>query len=569
MQFEIFVLCLAAILIFCVITSKVMYKFGVPILLLFMLIGIVIGFFELSSSFRSPDLVQSTGTVALNLILFSGGLFTRWKSLRPVVKPGVLLATLGVVLTTVCTGVFCYFILKINFLEAMVIGGVVGSTDAAAVFSILRSKNLNLKNNLAPLLELESGANDPFAFLMASIFIQLLTVGGVNAGSIILLIVQQLAIGVGFGVLFGWLSGKIINKLKLSNDGLYLIFVLALELLLFAGTDSLGGNGFLASYIFALMLGNTHFVKKLSVIKFFEAVSWLMQIILFILLGIQIMPASLIPVILPSILVGLLMILVGRPLVVFFLMSFFKKFSWRDKAFVSWVGFRGGSSIVFAAFALVAFSTTNAHLSTLIFNIVFFICIMSILVQGTFTPLVAKLLKVTEPLNDSVSLRTFNDYVDERHSVLAEITIDKKSYVVGRTIIDMGLPRNVLIIMIYRQGKYVTPMGLTEIEAGDTLTVTANSEAELELVNAMLGKNGIPIYEGIADDMSAEQKEEEGIFDKWLEINNTKEMEEKVERQTQLSDEMGVDDFHYGMSPSQGMNLSMADLEDIDFTEEE
>lgn len=556
MGFEIFLLVIAAILIFCVVSSKIMYKFGVPILLLFMLIGILLGQMKVGEYFKNPDLIQNTGTIALNLILFSGGLFTRWKSLRTVVKPGILLATVGVVLTTLCTGVFCFFVLKVGMLEAMIIGAVVGSTDASAVFSILRSKNMNLKNNLAPLLELESGANDPFAYLMAMIFIGALTAGSLNGWSVAWLVVRQLTIGIGFGVLFGWLSGKIINKLKLSSDGLYLIFVLALELLLFAGVDILGGNGFLASYIFAIILGNSHFVKKLSVIKFFEAISWLMQIILFILLGIQIVPSSLLTLALPAIAVAVLMIFVGRPLVVFLLLSFFPKYNWRDKIFVSWVGFRGGSSIVFAAFPLVVFAASNAHFSNLVFNMVFFICIISILLQGTFTPLLAKWLKVSEPQNDAVSLRTFNDYVDERHNVLAEIKVNKKSFVVGRSIIEMGLPRNVLIIMIFRQGKYVTPMGHTEIEAGDMLTVTANSEEELELVNALLGREGIPEYEGIAGEMSHEQRIEEGIVDKWAQINSTKEIEQVYETQTQLSDEMEDDSFTDGKtSPGDEMEI--------------
>lgn len=467
-----------------IIVGKTSYKFGVPTLILFLTIGMLAGSDGVGGiRFDDPKTAQFIGIVSLNFILFSGGLDTNFKAVKPILKEGLVLSTLGVLLTAVSLGTFVWFVTDFTIFESMLLGSIVSSTDAAAVFSILRSKNIALKNNLRPTLELESGSNDPMAYVLTLAFLTLVINQDESISSIILLFFQQMILGgiAGFG--FGKLSKVIINKIKLDFEGLYPVLVIALMFITFSATDVVGGNGFLAIYICAVYLGNQDLIHKSTILKMFDGMAWLMQIVLFLTLGLLVFPSQIVPYMGIGLLISVFLIVIARPVGVFLSLMFFKM-KLRRKLYISWVGLRGAVPIVFATYPLLA----GIEKANMIFNIVFFISVTSILIQGTTLSIFSKWLKVALPEKIKPVAENDRYILNLPKSAMKEITIPPDSYAVNKRIIDLHFPGSAFISMIKRDNQFVRPGGSTVIQANDTLVVLLDNEDSLNEVNELLEK---------------------------------------------------------------------------------
>lgn len=393
------ILLIGSILFFVsILIGKTGSRLGIPVLLLFLVIGMIAGKDGFGIEFESPATAQFIGVVSLSIILFSGGMDTQINEIRPVVKQGVLLATLGVLLTTFFTGGFIYLVAHIAFPDhavtlvgCLLLAAVMSSTDSASVFNILRSKNLNLKHNLRPLLELESGSNDPMAFMLTILLIQIIQIGEIHTGQIILSFSIQFVVGILAGYLLGLCAVWILNQIKLDNPSLYQIILLMFVFFIFSFTEILEGNGYLAVYIAGLVVGNRRIVYKKYISNFFDGLAWLFQIIMFLALGLLVNPVELIDIAWIGLLIGIFMILIARPASVLICLLPFKWMTFNSRLFVSWIGLRGAVPIIFATYPLLA----DVPEAKQIFNIVFFITLLSLLIQGTTVSYTAKLLKLS------------------------------------------------------------------------------------------------------------------------------------------------------------------------------
>lgn len=473
------ILLVGSILLFIsILAGKTSYRFGVPTLIFFLIVGMLAGSEGIGRiQFDNPATAQFIGVLALNFILFSGGLDTKWSYIKPVLGRGIILSTVGVFLTTLIVGAFTWWVTAFSFLEGLLLGAIVSSTDAAAVFSILRAKSVGLKKNIRPTLELESGSNDPMAYFLTITLTSLVINQHQSFLSIIPIFLMQVVFGAAIGLGMGKLSILIINKLKLDFEGLYPVLVIALMGFTFSFTDFIGGNGFLAIYLASVYIGNHDFIHKKSIMRFFDGIAWLMQIVLFLTLGLLVFPSQIIPVIGIGLLISLFMILVARPISVYTSLAFFKLKN-REKLFISWVGLRGAVPIVFATYPLIA----GVEEANMIFNIVFFISVTSVLLQGTTLSLVAKWLNVSVP--EKAKRRTPLDIElsDNVKTELAEILIPADHDAVGKAIVELGFPKTAIIAMIRREGKYITPKGSTVLQPLDMLIVLAENEEGLDEV---------------------------------------------------------------------------------------
>lgn len=463
------------LLLISIFAGKTSFKFGVPTLIFFLVIGMLAGSESIGGIyFDDPKIARFIGIIALNFILFSGGLDTSWEKVKPILWQGITLSTLGVFITAFILGIFVHFVLGFSVYEGLLVGAIVSSTDAAAVFSILRSKNLALKGSLRSTLEFESGSNDPMAYFLTVAFLGLIIDRSAGIGSVFVLFIVQFAIGGLFGYLFGYIGKIIINKIKLDYEGLYPVLVIALMFLTFSLTDFLGGNGFLAVYMTSIYLGNNELIHKSSIIKVFDGLAWLMQIVLFVTLGLLVFPSQIFPVIGIGLLISLVLIVVARPVSVFLCLMFFKMKN-RNRWFISWVGLRGAVPIVFAMYPLLA----GIEKAGIIFNIVFFISVTSVLIQGTTLTKVAKWMHVSLP--EKVKARTPVEIIlsESEKTELTEIILPNNSSAVGKQIVELGFPNTVLIVLINRNGKYITPKGSTVLEALDVLLVLSEDKEGL------------------------------------------------------------------------------------------
>jgi len=470
------ILLIGSILLFLsLFAGKTSYKFGLPVLILFISIGMLAGSEGIGGIyFDDPKAAQFLGIVALNFILFSGGLDTDWTSIKPILRQGIVLSTLGVIITAVSVGLFVAAITDFTIYEGLLLGSPVSSTDSAAVFSILRSKKLALKGNLRPMLELESGSNDPTAYILTIAFTGLIINQNGELADIVPLILRQLILG---GILgyFSGLAGKwIINHIRLDVEGLYIVLMIAIMFFSFSATDFIGGNGFLAVYICALYLGNQDLIHKKKFLKSFDSFAWLFQIVLFLALGLLVFPSQIVPVIGIGLLISVFLILVARPFSVFLSLLPFRVYN-RNKWFISWVGLRGAVPIVFATYPLLA----GADKSQMIFNIVFFISLTSVLVQGTTVPFVAKWLHLTLP--EKVKYRTQSDLElsESPKSALSEIIIPSDCQVIGKKVVELGLPKTTVISFIQRDSSFITPQGDTTINGNDRLFILSENKEAL------------------------------------------------------------------------------------------
>lgn len=476
----------SALLFLSIIGGKTSYKFGVPTLLLFLTIGMLAGSEGLGGiRFNDPQAAQFIGIVALNFILFSGGLDTSWKAVRPILREGIALSTAGVLLTALGVGTFVHFVTDFSWYESMLLGSIVSSTDAAAVFSILRSKSLALKTNLRPTLELESGSNDPMAYVLTIAFLSLVVNQDQSLLSVLPLFLLQMSIGTLAGFGFGRLSKFIVNRIRLDFEGLYPVLMIALMFFTFSATDAIGGNGFLAIYISAVYLGNQDLIHKKTIMRMYDGLAWLMQIVLFLTLGLLVFPSHVLPFVGIGLLISVFLIFVARPVAVFLSLMFFKM-KLRRRFYISWVGLRGAVPIVFATYPLLA----GIDKADAIFNIVFFISVTSVLIQGTTLSLVAKWLHVAIPEKVKPLSDTEKFINDLPKTSMRELTIAHDWPAVGKKIVELHFPKNALIAMIKRNNKYITPNGATLLEAGDALVVLSENEAGLEQVMACLNREG-------------------------------------------------------------------------------
>lgn len=471
------------LLLISIVAGKTSYKFGIPTLLLFLAIGILAGSDGIGGiQFDNPGVAQFIGIVSLNFILFSGGLDTSWSSVKPVLKVGLTLSTLGVLFTALGLGTFVYFITDFTLFESFLLGAIVSSTDAAAVFSILRGKNLGLKKDLRPTLELESGSNDPMAYVLTIAFLSLVQTPDKSLWSIVGLFLMQMSIGATAGFLYGKLSKWIINNINLDFEGLYPVLAITLMFIVFSSTDALGGNGFLAIYICSVYLGNQNLIHKKTIMRMFDGLAWLMQIVLFLTLGLLVFPSEIVPYIGIGLIISLFLIFVARPLAVFLSLIPFRM-KLRRRFYISWVGLRGAVPIVFATYPLLA----GIDKANVIFNIVFFISVSSVLIQGTTLPIVAKWLHVALPSKAKPLSATDMLLEEKPKTILDEVLVSSHCQLIGKKIVELGFPKNVLIAMIERGDSYITPNGSTVIEDHDKLVVLTDKQEHLDEVRKVLG----------------------------------------------------------------------------------
>ncbi|MBM4422901.1 MAG: potassium/proton antiporter [Chloroflexi bacterium] len=461
------------LLLISVLVSKISDRFGVPALLLFLILGMLAGSDGFGGIyFDDPALAQFIGIIALVLILFSGGLSTEWNEVRPVFKEGLLLSTFGVLITAITVGLFASVLLGFSFLEGLLLGSIVSSTDAAAVFSVLRSKGISLKGKLKPLLELESGSNDPMAIFLTVGLIQLITQPNLSVLNLIGLFIQQMLIGALVGYGMGKAMLFLINRLKLGYEGLYPVLTLSLVFLAFGLTDLIGGSGFLAVYLAGIILGRQDFLHQKSLMRFHDGLAWIMQIAMFLALGLLVFPSRLTPIIGVGLLIAGCLMFLARPISIF-ISLLPSTLNWREKTFISWVGLRGAAPIILATFPLLA----QLQQANLIFNVVFFVVLTSVLLQGTSLSRMAKLLKVDAPI---IPKRVYPiEYVPMGglKSELKELPVPIESGMNGKAIFELELPDDFLVILIARDNDFMLPSGGTVLQGNDTLLVLSDKES--------------------------------------------------------------------------------------------
>lgn len=467
----------SVLLLIAVLASKASSRLGVPSLLLFLLVGMLAGSEGPGGiPFDDARLAQTLGVIALVFILFAGGLDTDWASVSGVLWKALSLSTVGVLITAVLVGWFASLVLGVPWLEGLLLGSIVSSTDAAAVFAILRSRGAALKGRTRPLLELESGSNDPMAVFLTLALIRLLTQPGETVSDLVLMFLLQMVLGFGMGYAMGKAAILLLNRLKLETEGLYPVLTLAWALLTYGFSSYIGGNGFLAVYLAGIVMGNGDFIHKRSLIRFHDGLAWLMQIAMFLTLGLLVFPSRVVPVISVGLLISFFLMFVARPLSVFLSLAF-AKMGLRHRLMISWVGLRGAVPIILATFPLVA----GIPDADLYFNVVFFIVLTSVLLQGTSLPLVANWLGLKAPL---AAKRQYPlEFVTGRKtgSDLVEVAIPETSPVIGKQVVDLQLPKSALIVLLTRNEDFLVPRGGTVLQAGDRLLVLAEKEHFSEL----------------------------------------------------------------------------------------
>ena len=464
----------AVLLMAGILIQKPGYRFGIPALLLFLVVGMIFGCDGLGVQFDDVRGAQFVGMVSLSIILFAGGLGTRIKDIKPILAPGIVLSTVGVLLTTAITGIFVWWISGLSWtsihfalLPSMLLAATMSSTDSASVFGILGAQKMNLKHNLRPTLELESGSNDPMAYLITTMLVDVLVTGdSVTVVSLLRIFLVQFVLGALLGFAFGRLGVWMLNRLNLDNRALYPIMAVAICFLTFSLTDTLGGNGYLAIYVTGIVIGNEKVSFRRETITFIDGLSWLCQIVMFLMLGLLVNPLEMWQVAGMALLIGLFMIVVARPISVFFSLIPFKNIPFKGKVFISWVGLRGAVPILFATYPVVA--GLEDHYT--IFNIVFFITILSLLVQGTTITSMAQYLKLSEPLLNDVS--DFGvEIPEDSGSSLKDLYVTSTMLEKGSFVRDLHLPQGQLVMMVKRDNELLVPNGQLELREGDHLLI--------------------------------------------------------------------------------------------------
>ncbi len=466
-----FLILIAVVILTCIWLNTLSSRIGVPALLAFMLLGMLFANNGLwPVRFDNYDFAKETCTVALIFIMFYGGFGTRWESVKPVVRESILLASVGVLATAALVGLFCHYVLHWALLESLLFGAVMGSTDAASVFSILRSKRLGLRNNTAPMLEMESGSNDPAAYMITVILLSVMN-GSASGGGIVWNVFAQIVFGGLGGLVIAWLAVFGFRHIPYFASGFDSLYIFAVAIAAYAFPTMIGGNGYLSAYIVGIVLGNEEFSNKKSLVSFFDGFTGLMQVLIFFLLGLLAHPAQMHKAVLPAIAIFLFMLLVARPAAVFGILTPFRKYGVKQQALISFVGLRGAASIVFAIMAMVS----PAFLEHDIFNVVFVVVLLSIGLQGSLIPWMAHKLDMIDPNADI--MKTFNDYSGGTDMLFGRVPVTTDSAWAGREIRTLGLPRNLLIALVMRNGERILPRGSTVLQPGDeVITMTRGFE---------------------------------------------------------------------------------------------
>lgn len=474
------ILLVGSVLIFTsILISKTGYRFGIPTLLLFLLVGMAFGSDGLGIQFNSASDAQFIGMMALSIILFSGGMDTRYSDIKPVLKQGILLSTVGVLVTTLLTGLFIYFLsnhtqanIELTLLVSLLLAATMSSTDSASVFSLLRSQRMNLKYNLRPMLELESGSNDPMAYMLTIVLIQVI---GSGSNFDIVIILKDLFLQFLFGGVLGYAFGKfsvwLINKIELSNSSLYPILLLSIIFITFTLTDLVKGNGYLAVYIAGMIVGNARLAYRKETNTFMNGLTWLFQIIMFLTLGLLVNPHEMIDIAVTALLIGIFMILIARPVSVFLCLLPFKGISNKARIFISWVGLRGAVPIIFATYPVIA----QIPGSNQLFNTVFFITQLSLIIQGMTISKMARWLKLDLP-EEKEGNEFGVELPEEIDTHLNDITLTEDMLTVGNRLADMNIPKGTLVMLIKRGNEFIIPNGQIELHAGDKLLVMSEKK---------------------------------------------------------------------------------------------
>ena len=476
------ILLIGAILIFCAIMiSKTGYRFGIPTLLLFLLVGMGFGTDGLGLEFDSAADAQFIGMIALSIILFTGGMDTKLRDIKPVMAQGMILSTVGVLLTTLLTGGFIFWLsgysdmhIEMPVLTCLLLAATMSSTDSASVFNLLRSQRMNLKENLKPMLELESGSNDPMAYMLTIALIQVIASGsGFNMGLLAKDLLVQFFVGGVTGYAFGRFAVWLINKVNLSNSSLYPILLLSLVFITFTITDMLHGNGYLAVYILGVVVGNARLVFRKEINTFMNGLTWFGQIVMFLSLGLLVNPHEMLDVSVSALLIGLFMIFVARPLTVGLCLIPFRQMTFKAKCFVSWVGLRGAVPIIFATYPVVSQIPGSQD----IFNIVFFITLLSLIFQGMTIAPVAKWLNLDLPQE-----KEGNDFgveiPEEIDSQLTDVTLTAEMLENGNRLMDMNISKGTLVMLVKRGSEFMIPNGRMELKVGDKLLYISENKKE-------------------------------------------------------------------------------------------
>lgn len=499
MHVEFILLILSLLFFISIFADKIGYKYGVPALLLFLVVGVIFGSNTTASLLGTnsleidTDTAQALSTVAMCIILFTGGLETKLNDIRSVLLPGITLATLGVLLTCAITGVIIYYIFSwlnavvtVSIWLALLMAATMSSTDSASVFSVLRTNGIGLKHNLRPLLELESGANDPMAYVLTTTLIGVVlsvnTFVGltrpVDSLPIIQTIVVQLVMGTVLGLAFGEGLVQLMRRVKLGNESLYPVMILTACIFIFSITYYLEGNTYLAVYVGGLIIGNNKFTRKRQTKSFFNGLTWLSQLAMFLMLGLMVEPAELFRyrVWIPCLIISIVMIFISRPLAVWLCMlPFRRQFGQRDRIMLSWVGLKGAVPIIFA----IMCKANGIPYADLIFNVVFLCTIVSLLIQGTTLTNMAKKLALDTPGRESRSLEHFDlDLPDEIQSSAREVEVTNQLIAKGNTPREIDLPPHTLIVMVRRGEDFFVPTGSSELQVGDQLLVISDTDAE-------------------------------------------------------------------------------------------
>lgn len=472
-------LLLFSILIFAaVLVTKVGSRYGVPSLLLFLLLGMVAGEDVLGVRFDDFELAENIGHFAMTIILFTAGLETPVHEARPVLRQGVLLSTIGVLLTVLFSGLFIWLVadaaipVSMSLAGCFLLAAVMGSTDSASVFSVLRSKKLHLRENLGPMLELESGSNDPMAYILTIVLTQVIADSRVSmgAGHLVMigfgLVFLQVLVGVAVGLGVGFAGRWLLGRLQLASSPLYAILILSLGYFANGIAGLLMGNGLLALYITAITIGNrTDIPHRKEILNFFDGMTWLMQLVMFLMLGLLASPSKMLPMIVPALVIGLFMIFVARPASVFLCLLPFRSLSTRAKVFTSWVGLKGAGPILFALCPVVA----GLEGADDMFNIVFLITLISLLLQGMTLSPVARMLRLS--YEEDPQVETFGMEIPEEMGMLRDHTVTEEDLKKGPTLRDQGLPHGIRVMMVRRGDSYLVPHGSMPLEVGDRLVI--------------------------------------------------------------------------------------------------
>ncbi|MBQ5912881.1 MAG: potassium/proton antiporter [Bacteroidaceae bacterium] len=476
------ILLIGSILIFSsILISKTGYRFGIPTLLLFLLVGMLFGSDGLGLEFDSAKDAQFIGMIALSIILFTGGMDTKIKDIKPVMAQGMLLSTVGVLLTTFLTGAFIYWLsgyrdmnIAMPGMTCILLAATMSSTDSASVFNLLRSQKMNLKENLKPMLELESGSNDPMAYMLTIALIQVIASGTeFSVLNIVKDILVQFTVGGVMGYAFGRFAVWLINKINLSNSSLYPILLLSFVFITFTSTDMLHGNGYLAVYILGVVVGNARLVFRKEINTFMNGLTWFFQIVMFLSLGLLVNPREMLDVSVSALLIGLFMIIVARPLSVGLCLVPFRNMSLKAKCFVSWVGLRGAVPIIFATYPVVA----EIPGSKIIFNIVFFITLISLIFQGMTIASVARWLNLDLP-QEKEGNEFGVEIPEEIDSQLTDVTLTAEMLQDGNRLMDMHISKGTLVMLVKRGKEFIIPNGRMELKVGDKLLYISENKKE-------------------------------------------------------------------------------------------